>query len=220
MWAAVALITSSSIILSFGGSDSLSFSIGSLFVLGATVCWGVENNCTRSISDKSTYQIVTIKGLCSGAGSLIVAFILGEAIPEWVYVIPTLLLGFVAYGLSIFTYIRAQKTLGAAKTSAYYAAAPFIGAFLSFVLLHEELTTAYIAALAVMVAGTGLVVADTLANHHRHEHTHTFKHKHDGSIHTHTVTHEHFHTHYISDGGHYHKHRRKELEKLLTNQHS
>ena len=38
LWAAVVLITSSSIILSFGGSDSLSFSIGSLFVLGATVC--------------------------------------------------------------------------------------------------------------------------------------------------------------------------------------
>ena len=36
-----------------------------------------------------------------------------------------LLLGFVSYGLSIFTYIRAQKTIGAAKTSAYYVSRHF-----------------------------------------------------------------------------------------------
>ncbi|MBQ2348236.1 MAG: DMT family transporter [Clostridia bacterium] len=160
LWAAIGLITLSSIILSFGGEGSLTFSVGSLFVLGATACWGLENNCTRSISDKSTYQIVTIKGLCSGTGSFMIALVAGEKLPDIHYIFPVLLLGFVAYGLSIFTYIRAQKTLGAAKTSAYYAIAPFIGAFLSFVLLKEELTVAYIIALFVMIAGTVLVVAD------------------------------------------------------------
>ena len=220
LWAAVTLITVSSIILSFGGSDSFSFSVGSLFVLGATVCWGLENNCTRSISEKSTYQIVTIKGFGSGAGSVTVALIMGEKLPEIMYVLPALLLGFVAYGLSIFTYIRAQKTLGAAKTSAYYAAAPFIGAFLSFVLLHEELTAAYIAALVVMTAGTVLVVADTLAKRHSHVHTHSFTQMHDGSTHTHTVTHSHEHTHYITDDKHGHRHSIEELEGLLTVQHN
>ena len=140
LWTAIGLITLSSIILSFGGRGSFSFSVGSLFVLGATACWGLENNCTRSISEKSTYQIVTIKGICSGTGSLIIALVIGEKLPVLKYVLPVLLLGFVAYGLSIFTYIRAQKTLGAAKTSAYYAIAPFVGAFLSFVLLKEKLT--------------------------------------------------------------------------------
>ncbi|MBO6231604.1 MAG: DMT family transporter [Ruminiclostridium sp.] len=220
LWAAIALITLSSMILSFGGSDSLSFSVGSLFVLGATVCRGFENNCTRSISGKSTYQIVTIKGLCSGTGSVITALMLGEELPETAYVLPALLLGFVAYGLSIFTYIKAQKTLGAAKTSAYYAAAPFIGAFLSFVLLHEEVTAAYIVALIVMIAGTALVVADTLSKQHSHRHTHTFTHTHNGSTHTHTVTHSHEHTHYVTDDRHGHRHSTKELEKLLPVQHN
>ena len=123
--AAIGLITLSSIILSFGGEDSFSFSLGSLFVIGATACWGLENNCTRSISEKSTYQIVTIKGFGSGTGSLIVALVIGEKLPEPKYILPAIVLGFVAYGLSIFTYIRAQKDLGAAKTSAYYAIAPF-----------------------------------------------------------------------------------------------
>ena len=78
------------------------------------------------------------------------------------YILPAVVLGFVAYGLSIFTYIRAQKTLGASKTSAYYAVAPFIGAFLSFILLHESLTIVYLIALAVMIAETAFVVSDTL----------------------------------------------------------
>lgn len=162
LWAAIGLITLSSIILSFGGEGSFTFSVGSLLVLGATACWGLENNCTRSISDKSTYQIVTIKGFGSAAGSLIVAVIISEKLPDIEYILPAVVLGFVAYGLSIFTYIRAQKTLGAAKTSAYYAVAPFIGAFLSFILLHESLTIVYLIALAVMIAGTAFVVSDTL----------------------------------------------------------
>lgn len=164
LWVAIGLITLSSIILSFGGDGSFSFSVGSLLVLGATVCWGLENNCTRSISDKSTYQIVTIKGFGSGIGSLIIAFILGENLPEIRYILPAALLGFIAYGLSIFTYIRAQKTLGAAKTSAFYAIAPFIGVLLSFVFLRESLTMAYIIALVIMIIGTVFVISDTLVN--------------------------------------------------------
>ncbi|MBP1533477.1 MAG: DMT family transporter, partial [Ruminococcus sp.] len=161
LWAAIGLITISSIILSFGGEDSFSFSLGSLFVIGATACWGLENNCTRSISEKSTYQIVTIKGFGSGTGSLIVALVIGEKSPEPKYILPAIVLGFVAYGLSIFTYIRAQKDLGAAKTSAYYAIAPFIGALLSFVFLRESLTAAYPVALTVMIIGTVFVISDT-----------------------------------------------------------
>ncbi len=166
LWAAIVFITLSSIILSFDGSGSFEFSIGSLFVIGATMCWGLENNCTRSISDKSTYQIVSVKGFFSGAGSFIVAIALGESFPDIVYILFTLILGFIAYGLSIFTYIRAQKALGAAGTSAYYAVAPFIGAFLSFVLLHEKLSAGYIAALLIMIVGTALVVSDTLSKKH------------------------------------------------------
>ena len=46
LWTAIGLITLSSILLSFEGTDSFRFSYGSLFVLAATVCWGLENNCT------------------------------------------------------------------------------------------------------------------------------------------------------------------------------
>ena len=214
LWAAIALITLSSIMLSFEGRDSFSFSYGSLFVLAAAVCWGFENNCTRKISSKSTYEIVVLKGVFSGLGSLIIALIRREAIPGLIYIAAALILGFVSYGLSIFLYVRAQNVLGAAKTSAYYAAAPFVGAFLSFVFLKEELSWMYAAALAVMIAGSVLVVADTLIRYHAHMHQHSFTHTHDGSTHTHTVTHSHEHNHYITDGNHGHHHSGKSLEKL------
>lgn len=217
LWAAIGFITLSSIILSFGGSGSLKFSLGSLFVLGATACWGLENNCTRSISEKSTYQIVTIKGFFSGMGSLAVALMLGEKMPGLKYILLAMLLGFVAYGLSIFTYIRAQKILGAAKTSAYYAVAPFIGALLSFILLRDRLSAGYIVALVIMGIGTAFVVYDTLIHSHSHEHTHTITHTHDGTTHSHAITHSHKHNHYISDDRHGHRHSTEELGKYLHN---
>ena len=161
LWVAIGLINLSSMLLSFDGSDSFHFSYGSLFVLLATVCWGFENNCTRKISSKSTYEIVVLKGIFSGLGSLVIAIIKREAMPGLADAALALLLGFVAYGL--FLYVRAQSALGAAKTSAYYAVAPFIGVFLSFALLRERLTWTYLAALAVMLAGTALVVSDTLS---------------------------------------------------------
>lgn len=213
LWLAVALITLSSAMLSFEGRESLSLSYGSLFVLLAAVCWGFENNCTRMISSKSTYEIVVLKGVFSGLGSLAVAMLRREALPPLRYIPAALLLGFVAYGLSIFFYVRAQSWLGAAKTSAYYAVAPFIGALLSFLLLRETLSPLFGAALAVMAAGTAIVAADSILRRHTHEHTHTYVHTHGGVVHTHTVTHSHPHNHALSGDRHAHRHPRSELER-------
>ncbi|SEM68688.1 Permease of the drug/metabolite transporter (DMT) superfamily [Butyrivibrio sp. ob235] len=212
---AISLITVASIILSFSGEGSFFFSLGSVFVLGATVCWGLENNCTRKISGKSTYEIVTIKGIGSGTGSFIVAMVLGENIPRLSYIGIIMILGFVAYGLSIFTYIRAQKTLGAAKTSAYYAVAPFIGVVMSAVFLKERFTMLFIIALIIMITGTVLIVRDTLIHSHKHAHTHLITHTHDGSTHTHAIEHSHDHTHVIKEGKHGHTHSVEELETAL-----
>ena len=71
-----------------------------------------------------------------------------------------LLLGFVAYGLSIYYYVYAQRLLGAARTSAYYAVAPFIGAFLSLIIFREVPGVLFLAALALMVVGAWLSSGD------------------------------------------------------------
>lgn len=162
LWIAIVLVTLSSMILSFEDVSSLTFSWGSLLVLAAAMCWGLENNCTRKISSKNTYEIVMLKGIFSGVGAFVISRIIKEELPGLTYCFIALWLGFVAYGLSIFFYIKAQNVLGAAKTSAYYAIAPFVGAFLSFVFLKEPLTVNYLIALIIMLMGSAVVVVDTM----------------------------------------------------------
>ena len=161
LWAAIVLIIISSALLSFEDMSAFSFSIGSIFVILACTCWGLENNCTRMISGKSPEEIVIIKGFGSGIGALIVALMLNVPFPSLSTIPLILLLGFASYGLSVFFYVYAQRYLGAARTSAYYALSPFIGSFLSFIILKEQPTLLYGIALAVMIAGTILVTMDS-----------------------------------------------------------
>lgn len=162
LWLAIALISVSSILLTVEDTSSFSFSIGSVFVVLACICWGFENNCTRKLSVKDPLQIVVIKGLGSGLGSFIIALIARESINSLNYIPLVLLLGFVSYGLSIFFYVYAQREIGAAKTSAYYAVAPFIGVAFSFFILGERPNLIFGIALPVMIAGTWLAGKDKI----------------------------------------------------------
>ena len=210
LWLAIGLVTFASILLGFEGSGSFVFNIGSVFVLGACVCWGLENNCTRKLSSKSSVEIVTIKGCRSGLGSLAIALVIGEQIPALQWIGAVLLLGFVAYGLSINFYILAQKDLGAAKTSAYYAIAPFLGVAFSMVLLGERPGAQFYLALFVIAISTVIMLKDTVVLQHLHQHAHTHTHEHcHGELmhcHEHCHTHTHAHSHGSDAGGHDHGH--------------
>ena len=103
----------------------------------------------RKISDSITTPSPTILASTDPVA-------LGEGFPLTKHIVILLLLGFVAYGLSIYCYTYAQRTIGAARTSTYYALAPFIGAALSFLLLGEPLTPLFLVATAVMAAGCWL----------------------------------------------------------------
>ena len=83
------------------------------------------------LSIKDPLQVVVVKGFGSGIGALIISLSIGENLFPIIYMLLALLLGFAAFGLSIYFYILAQRTLGAARTSAYYATAPSIGVFVS-----------------------------------------------------------------------------------------
>ncbi len=209
MWLAISLITLSSVILSFSDFSSFSFSIGSIFVLLACLSWGLENNCTRMLSLKDPLQIVVVKGFGSGLGSLILCVGLKSFSSNWLYIGSALLLGFVAYGMSIYLYIRAQRELGAARTSAFYATAPFIGVIISWVVLREPITASFTIALLIMLVGTYFAVTED--HEHSHDHvleTHEHKHRHDDGHHNHEHgdleigEHSHEHTH----EPHKHKH--------------
>ena len=92
MWVAISLIVLAGAMLTFEDFTGFHISIGALFVLGASLSWGLENNCTRMLSKGNPLHVVVIKGLGSGLGSLIIALVVNQASVVWYFVILALLL--------------------------------------------------------------------------------------------------------------------------------
>jgi len=202
LWLAILLIVLGSILLTVEDMSSFSFSAGSILVLLACVCWGVENNCTRMLSLKNPMQIVVVKGFGAGFGALLIAILASGMKTDLPSAIAALVLGFFAYGLSIYLYVRAQRDLGAARTSAFYAVAPFIGAAISFAVFQTPLTPLFALAAGVMVLGAYFAATGGHTHLHIHERvTHEHRHQHDDGHHSHVHDppfegeHSHEHTH-------------------------
>jgi len=211
LWIAILLIVAGSILLTVEDAGSFSFSAGSLLVLLACVCWGVENNCTRMLSLKNPMQIVVVKGFGAGSGALLIAFLVSGMQTDLISVIAALVLGFFAYGLSIYLYVLAQRQLGAARTSAFYAVAPFIGAAISFAVFQTPLTPLFVLAAGVMAVGAYFAATGGHMHKHIHESVmHDHRHGHDDAHHTHVHdppvegehSHEHLHEHLEHDHPH------------------
>ncbi|MEN6306460.1 MAG: DMT family transporter [Anaerohalosphaeraceae bacterium] len=202
VWIAVILVTIGSIILSWDRSETLRLSIGALGIIAACALWGLDNNLIRHISAKDPVTITIIKGIVAGIVSFGMALLLGNHLPGIRHIGMAVLLGFFAYGLSIVFFISALRHLGAARTSAYFGTAPFIGVLLSLVLLKEVPDASFMFAVPVMVAGAILLLIE------KHEHTHIheeFEHEHG---HKHDDEH-HVHDHEMATNGFYshpHKH--------------
>lgn len=160
LWLGIVFVTLSCCLLTVENAEGFRFSYGSLLVLLACICWGLENNCTRKISSKDPLQIVLLKGIFSGLGSLIIGFCVGEKIAELWSIFSVLVVGFVAYGLSIYCYVYAQRILGAARTSAYYAVAPFIAVVFSWSMFPHKLGIIFFVALCTMAIGAWLCSDD------------------------------------------------------------
>lgn len=156
LWAGITAITASCALLTVQPGTGLSLSPGSLLVLGACLCWGIENNCTASIADCDPALVVAIKGVGSGTGALAVALLGGSSLPALAPALLAMILGFASYGLSILAYVWAQRGLGAARTSAYYAVGPFIGVAVAWALFGEAPGAGFLVALALMALGSWL----------------------------------------------------------------
>ena len=199
VWLAVAAITSASILLSWNPDSEWGFSIGALGVLLACVFWGLDNNFTRNISAKDPLITVIIKGIGAGSFSLLLAVLLHNEFPDLKIIIGSMLLGFFCYGLSIVLFILSMRNLGASRASAFLGTAPFAGALLSFLLLHELPNILFCAAIPIMIIGAVLL----LGEEHIHRHIHDL------------IEHEHRHNH--NDGHHEHEH---EHENIKLPEHS
>lgn len=159
--------------------------IGPAAIVIACLCWAVDNNLTRKVSATDAMFIAGSKGLVSGVVNTTLALGLGFSLPGSATVGLTMLLGMLGYGVSLVLFVLALRGLGAARTGAYFASAPFIGAALSLVLLGEAATPAFWLATGLMALGVWL----HLSEHHAHVHTH------DPLAHAHQHEHDEHHQH-------------------------
>ena len=197
----MAVIVLGAAILSWPGEAHFAGLWSTLAVLGACLAWGIDNNLTRKISLNDANWIASIKGLVAGVVNLTLAFALGAAMPAWPNIAGALLVGLLAYGVSLTLFVLGLRHLGTARTGAYFSVAPFFGALLA-VLMGEAVTTPLLVAGALMALGTWLHLSE------RHEHQHT----HEAIEHTHEHRHDEHHRHAhddrrVTNSAHTHRHR-------------
>ena len=193
-------------ILSWPGQAKFAGVMPALYVLGACLCWAVDNNLTRKVSLSDATWIASLKGLAAGSVNLALAFALGATWPSMARIAGSMGVGLFAYGASLALFVIGLRHLGTARTGAYFSMAPFFGAVLSITFLHEHITMKLLAAGTLMALGLWL----HLTEHHAHKHTHlTLEHEHE---HRHDEHHEHEHLYPVTPGTvHTHSHRHEPM---------
>lgn len=184
------LIVAGGALLSWQGEAGLGLSAGSLAILAACLCWGIDNNLTQKVSAGDPLQVAAIKGAAAGTVNLVVALMLGARVPGAAVLGGALLLGFLGYGCSLALFVLALRYIGTARTGAYFSLAPFVGAGVSLGLLREPMGPYFVLAAALMGAGVWLHLTE------KHEHTHT----HEWLEHSHPHVHDEHHQHEHSPG--------------------
>jgi drug/metabolite transporter (DMT)-like permease len=174
----------------------------SLLVLAACLAWAIDNNLTRKLSLLDATWLASVKGLVSGGTNLTIALLVGASWPSLPNTIGALGIGALAYGVSFVLFIVGLRHLGAARTTAYFSTAPFVGALVAILWLHEPLTLKLFLAAVLMAFGLWL----HLTERHEHEHLHPeMEHEHE---HTHDEHHLHAHPTPVPPGTrHSHRHR-------------
>jgi drug/metabolite transporter (DMT)-like permease len=197
----VAAILIGAVVLSWSGTILVQSPWPPLAILGACLCWGIDNNLTRKVSLSDPFQIVAIKGFVAGVTNVGLALIAGIVVPPVQAILMSLLVGFLGYGVSLALFVVALRDLGTARSGAYFSTAPFLGALIAVLLLGDPVTVPLAMAGGLMAIGVWLHITE------RHAHAHIHKAMEHSHVHVHDDGH-HGHDHDIPpDGPHVHKHR-------------
>jgi drug/metabolite transporter (DMT)-like permease len=196
--------------------------LGALEIAAACLCWGIDNNLTQRISLRDPVAVARIKTLAAGMCLMVLALWVGEdRVPRMTALISAGGVGALCYGISIVLDVKALRELGAARESAYFATAPFIGAIASMILFRELPSWLDVIGAIAMLAGVAVIIREQHGHSHAHEpilhehlHLHDEHHQHPHDeialSEPHSHPHKHFalrhdHTH-VSDSHHRHSH--------------
>lgn len=211
--AGMAAIMAGGTLLAWNGRVEWGGLSGPLVIAAACLCWAIDNNLTQKVSGSDPLQVAALKGAVAGTVNLTIGLVLTGSLPEVSDLAKALVLGFFGYGLSLVLFVLALRSLGTARTGAYFSTAPFVGAILAVVVWHEPVTSTLVAAGILMAFGVWLHLTEThghehvhepLAHSHRHSHDAHHQHAHSpedpaGEPHTHAHVHDrlvHSHPHY------------------------
>jgi len=179
---------------------------GAVLIAGACLCWAIDNNLTRQVSTSDAMLIAATKGLIAGACNVGLALAGGAGWPSPAVLGGSLAVGFLGYGVSLTLFVVGLRTLGTARTGAYFSVAPLFGVAISLLIWPQLPGPLFWAAAALMALGIWLHVRE------RHEHEHT----HEALEHAHPHRHDEHHRH-AHDAGwtgtepHEHAHRHESL---------
>ena len=199
---AAVLVTTAGLLLVW--EPGATVSVGALLVVGACVCWGLDNSVTSGIDQVSAQHITFLKGAVAGSANLMLGLAVTGAgrVDGW-SVLGALIVGGFGYGASITLWIRGAQQLGAARGQVIFATAPFVGALISWVVLSDTVHPVQLMAMAVAAAGVAVSLRSSHEHDHRHaEMTHTHVHDH------HDGHHDHVHdSGFVGRHSHMHEHR-------------
>jgi len=209
---AVALIAGAGVILVL--QPGAGFDIGGLFVVGACICWGIDNSITARIDQLSPEQVTFVKGAFAGMFNLVLGLVLVSHIDITArQIVAALVIGALGYGLSITLWVKGARDLGAARGQVLFATAPFIGAIVSWTFLGESISAVQL--IAVPLAAAGVALSLRTSHEHTHQHdvmAHEHEHDHSDDIHHQDHSHpdafvgRHSHRHAHGEIAHAHSH--------------
>jgi drug/metabolite transporter (DMT)-like permease len=183
---------------------------GVALVVAATASWAADNGLSRGLAEADPFDVILAKGALGGLTTGALAVVLGEPLPPPTAVAVLLALGATGYGLSLRFYLLAQRRIGAARTGSVFAAGPFLGAALGWVLGDRGGAATWMAS-GLFLAGVALHATERHAHPHghaalSHEHAHDHRDGHHEHRHEPPVSGEHTHRHTHAAVTHHHEH--------------
>lgn len=175
------------VVISF--NENMSGLQSGLLIVLACIAWGVDNHLTAIVDGISSKATTFIKGLVGGIANItigIVFFNTTDLLQSQSLL--ALLLGMVAYGLSIVLYISTTHIIGATRGQILFSTSPLWGILGAAVLLGEPIVWTTILSFALLAVG--VFFSNVTGHSHDHVHEET----------------EHIHLHNHSDGHHFHEH--------------
>lgn len=211
----MASIAAGAVFLSWPADADFSGAGPAVLILGACLFWGIDNNLTRKLALTDATWIAAVKGLAAGSVNLALAWSIGEKPPGLPSIGAAMLVGFLAYGVSLALFVVALRHLGTARTGAYFSVAPFFGALIA-IGAGEPVSARLAVSGALMALGLWLHLTE------RHEHPHV----HEALEHTHEHEHDEHHQHdhpdmpgFVVRPGVKHAHRHRHAPMAHTHAH-